>query len=256
MEAAGLLSYKSVAVGAVFIALALAERLAPAAPRPHGEARIGRNVALWLINAVLSLAFVLPVTIAAIGIDHGLRPVWLSGWTGLAFDLLLLDGLTYWWHRANHAVPWLWRFHAVHHLDRFLDVTTAVRFHAGEVAMAAVARAAVVIAAAMPLSSVLACETVLLATTMFHHSNLRLPPRFEAMLARVIVTPSIHWVHHDAIRRADRDANYATVLSLWDTVFRSRAPGRRTPDLAIGIDNLPDLGAIALLLRPFRRGMP
>ncbi|MSP50374.1 MAG: sterol desaturase family protein [Alphaproteobacteria bacterium] len=256
MEAADLLSYKSLAVGAVFVALGLAERLAPAAARPTGESRVARNLGLWLINAALSLAFVVPLSAAAAGLDHGLRPAWLSGSTGLVVDLVLLDLMIYGWHRANHVAPWLWRFHAVHHLDRFLDVTTAVRFHAGEVALSAVVRAAVVVAAAMPLTSVLAYETLLLMATVFHHSNLRLAPRLEALIALAVVTPSIHWVHHDAALRADRDANYATVLSLWDRLFGTRAPGRRTPDLAVGIDDWPDPGIGGLLLRPFARGAP
>ena len=253
METADLLSFKSFVVGGAFIVFGLAERLAPAATRPPGEGRVARNAGLWLVNGILSLAFVVPISAAAAGIDHGLRPAWLSGWSGLAFDLLLLDLLTYGWHRANHVVPWLWRFHSVHHLDRFLDVTTAVRFHVGEVAMSAMVRAAVVVAAAMPLSSVLVCETILLVATVFHHSNVRLPSSVEAMLACVVVTPSIHWVHHDATYRVDRDANYATILSVWDRLFRSRAPGRRTSGLAVGIADLPDRGIIALLLCPFRR---
>lgn len=252
MDIADLLSYKSLVVGMAFVAFASAERLMPAAVRPPGEGRVARNLGLWIVNAAVSLAFVVPISVAAAGVDHGLRPAWLSGWIGLAFDLLLLDALIYWWHRANHEAPWLWRFHAVHHLDRFLDVTTAVRFHAGEVAMSAIVRALIVIAAAIPLSSILICETVLLVATVLHHSNLRIAPRLEALLSRVVVTPSIHWVHHDAALRADRDANYATILSLWDRLFRSRAPGRRTPDLVVGVDDAPDMGIFRLLLRPFR----
>jgi sterol desaturase/sphingolipid hydroxylase (fatty acid hydroxylase superfamily) len=34
----------------------------------------------------------------------------------------------YVWHRLNHRVPWLWRFHLVHHTDLDLDVSTALRF--------------------------------------------------------------------------------------------------------------------------------
>jgi sterol desaturase/sphingolipid hydroxylase (fatty acid hydroxylase superfamily) len=256
MDIADLLSFKSLVVVTVFVALAVAERRLPAARRPPNESRVARNLGLWIVNAGVSVGFVIPISVAAAGIDHGLRPAWLSGWTGLVFDLLLLNLLIYWWHRANHEMPWLWRFHAVHHLDRFLDVTTAVRFHAGEVALSAIVRAAIVVAAAMPLSSVLVCETVLLVATTFHHSNLRLGERIEAMIALFFVTPSIHWVHHDAASRADRDANYATILSLWDRLFRSRAPGRRTADLVVGIDRLEDVGLIRLLLRPFMRAAP
>jgi sterol desaturase/sphingolipid hydroxylase (fatty acid hydroxylase superfamily) len=256
MDIADLLSFKSMVVGTVFATLAVAERFLPAARRPADENRVARNLGLWIVNGGISVAFVIPISVAAAGIDHGLRPAWLSGWTGLVFDHLLLDLLIYWWHRANHLVPWLWRFHAVHHLDRFLDVTTAVRFHAGEVMLSAIVRAAIVVAAAMPLTSVLVCETVLLVATTFHHSNLRIGARIEAMIARVFVTPSIHWVHHAAASRADRDANYATILSLWDRLFRSLAPGRRTAALVVGIDWLEDTGIVSLLLRPFRGGAP
>jgi sterol desaturase/sphingolipid hydroxylase (fatty acid hydroxylase superfamily) len=106
------------------------------------------------------------------------RPAWWSGAGGLLLDLALLDCLLYWWHRANHVVPVLWRFHAGHHLDRFLDTTSAVRFHAGEVPLSALARAGVIVLLALPLGSVLVFETRVLMAAMFLHSNLRLlaPP--------------------------------------------------------------------------------
>ena len=89
----------------------------------------------------------------------------------------LLDGLIYWWHRANHEWPLLWRFHVVHHLDRFLDATSAIRFHFGEVLISATARAGAIVLLGFPLASILAFETLVLIATVFHHSNLRLPPQ-------------------------------------------------------------------------------
>ena len=71
-------------------------------------------------------------------------------------------------------------------------------------------------------ASVLLFEALLLTATIFHHSDARLPPRLEAALARVIITPSIHWVHHHAVR-ADTDSNYGTIFSFWDPLFRPRA---------------------------------
>jgi len=259
------------AIAAVWFALVFAaERLRPAAPRPDaaaeswpprlpvpregGWARLGRNLALWLVNTVLSPLVVLPLTAwaAGRGLDLGLRPPWWSGWGGLVADLLLLDVLIYWWHRANHRLPLLWRFHAVHHLDGFLDTTSALRFHFGEVLLSALARAAVIVALGIPLASVLAFEALLLAATIFHHSNLRLPAGLERALAGVIVTPSIHWVHHHAVRR-DTDSNYATILSLWDPLFRSRSATPRTRDMKIGVEGQGEECLAALLSRPFRR---
>src|SRR5262249_9403709 len=193
-----LLAYKSMAVLLWLAALFTAERLFPAARYPHAAPpkawRLVGSGVLWGLNAGLSVVLVVPVTAWAASVAPQWRPLWWSGWSGLALDLLILDGLIYGWHRVNHRAPFLWRFHGVHHLDRTLDSTSALRFHFGEVALSALARAGVVLALAVPLASVLAFETLLLIATIFHHSNLRLPENFERGLSRVIVTPSIHWV--------------------------------------------------------------
>lgn len=262
---------KGVVVAVWIAALFAAERIWPAAPRPtgldegwprragmvrsDGGRRLGRNLGLWLINTALSPLVVLPLTAWAAAPGAGLawRPAWWSGPWGLVADLLLLDLLIYWWHRANHAVPFLWRFHSVHHLDGFLDSTSALRFHFGEVLLSALARAAVIVLLGFPFASVLAFEALVLAATVFHHSNLRLPAGLERALSRLVVTPSIHWVHHHAVRR-DTDSNYATVLSLWDRLFGSRSPKLRDPLMKIGVEGQSEEGMTALLMRPFRRG--
>jgi len=168
-------------------ALFIAERLRPATDRAPGtpvdrRRRLGRNAGLWLINSGLSPLVVYPLTVAAAANALAWRPACWSGPAGLVADLILLDLLIYWWHRANHRLPLLWRFHLVHHLDRTLDTTSALRFHFGEVLLSAVARAAAIMLLAVPLASVLLFETLLLAAAIFHHSNLRLPPRLEAAL--------------------------------------------------------------------------
>jgi sterol desaturase/sphingolipid hydroxylase (fatty acid hydroxylase superfamily) len=199
---------------------------------------------------VLSPLVIVPLSALAAGHAFAWRPAWWRGGAGLALDLLLLDGLIYSWHRANHEWGFLWRFHAVHHLDRFLDTTTALRFHFGEVLLSALARAGVIMLIGFPLSSILAFEAAVLMAAIFHHSNLRLPVWLEAVLARLIITPSIHWVHHHR-RRADTDANYGTIFSFWDRLFRSVSPTRRRPDMPIGVEGEEELGLIDLLRRPF-----
>jgi sterol desaturase/sphingolipid hydroxylase (fatty acid hydroxylase superfamily) len=235
------------------LALLILERMFPAArSRVRGAAmRLAKNLSLAGINAVMSPLIVIPLSAFAAGWALDWRPLWWSGWTGLALDLLLLDLWVYWWHRANHEVRFLWRFHEVHHLDEFLDVTTAVRFHFGEVLLSAVVRAAVIFLLAVPLASVLIFETLLVLATIFHHSNVKLPSGVERLLSFIIVTPSIHWVHHHALRR-DTDSNYATVLSIWDPLFRSRSPTVRTPDMPIGVETCHDEVLTRLVTRPFR----
>lgn len=259
---ATMLAWKTLAVGAWFALFLVLERLFAAAPPPPGARvpgpgwrRLASNGGLWLINGALSLAVVLPLTewaASAYPALGGWRPGWWSGLPGLLLDLLLLDLLIYWWHRANHVVGPLWRFHQVHHRDQFLDASSAVRFHFGEVTLSALARAAAMVALGLPLASVLVFEALVLVASIFHHSNVRLPPGLERALSLLVVTPSIHWVHHHALR-ADTDSNYGTLFSFWDRLFASRSAARRSPTMAIGVEGQTDQPLPALILLPFRR---
>ena len=231
------------------LAFLLLERLFPMAHAIGGLRRVGRNLTLAGVNGVLGWAVVVPLSAAAAHWAPEWRPLWLTGWLGLGVDLLLLDCWIYWWHRANHRWPLLWRFHEVHHLDEFLDASSALRFHWGEVLLSAIVRALVIFLAGVPLASVIVFETLLAAVVMFHHSNLRLPRALEWALSLVIVTPSIHWVHHHAIR-ADTDSNYSTVLSVWDRLFGSRSASRRVVDMAIGVEGHGEERLARLLIRP------
>jgi sterol desaturase/sphingolipid hydroxylase (fatty acid hydroxylase superfamily) len=192
---------------------------------------------------------VLPITALAASHAPGWRPEFLSGWTGLLFDLLILDLWIYWWHRANHVLPVLWRFHEVHHLDEMLDASSALRFHFGEVILSALVRAAVIFVLAVPLSSVIVFETMVVLAALFHHSNLRLPKGVEHVLSYIIVTPSIHWLHHHA-KREDTDSSYATVLSVWDRLFGSRSFTVRTVDMKMGVEGRRERSFLGLVTRP------
>jgi sterol desaturase/sphingolipid hydroxylase (fatty acid hydroxylase superfamily) len=262
MSLAAALTLKAALVAVALVLFGTWERLRPAAASPllvrlgratrAGWRRLGRNLGLLGLNVLLSPLLVIPVTAWAGGVELGLRPAWWGGWLGLGLDLLLLDLWLYWWHRANHELPLLWRFHAVHHLDETLDVTSAVRFHAGEVALSAGVRAAVIVAFGIPLATVVLFEGLILAAAIFHHSDARLPAGVERALARLVVTPSLHWVHHHA-RRADTDSNYATVLSVWDRLFRTRSATARTAEMPIGVEGLRDRPLPALLAAPLAR---
>lgn len=260
-----LLAYKGIAILLWLGLFFLAERLKPAAPQPPalGEGpldtgalrRLARNGGLWLANVGLSPLVVIPLSLFAAENSLGWRPeswgLWMGGWPALLADLLLLDFLIYWWHRANHELPFLWRFHEVHHLDGFLDTTSALRFHFGEVLLSAAARAVVIFLLDIPILSIVVFESVVLMAAIFHHSNLRLPGGLERGLSRVIITPSIHWVHHHALRR-DTDSNYGNFFSFWDRLFGSSRGATRRLDMKIGVERRPEKGFLALLASPFR----
>ena len=253
----GLLAAKgAIVAGWILLALAV-EQWRPAAPPPihlagYGAAwfkRWGRNLGFFVLNAALSALFVLPVTIWAAFHAPWSRSAAVPDWAWLPLDLVLLDFWIYWWHRANHEWRFLWRFHEVHHRDRHLDATTALRFHFGEVALAAGARALVVMAFAIPLTSVVLFEIVLIVATVFHHANWRIPTAIERALARLIITPSRHWVHHHRVR-ADTDSTYGTIFSFWDRWFGTVTPTQRALLMPLGVEGKEELAMIALIGAP------
>jgi sterol desaturase/sphingolipid hydroxylase (fatty acid hydroxylase superfamily) len=246
-----LIANKGLIGAAAFAALFVLERVNAADTSGGGWARLRRNGVLWASLLILSPLIVLPL--AKLAADHPVwaRPIaWPAAATLLA-DIVVLDLWAYLVHRAYHEVPLMRRLHRVHHLDQHLDTTSAVRFHPGEVALSALLRMPPIMLLAIPFAHVVIFETLLLVSSFFHHSNIRMPVRFEAALSRIIVTPSIHWVHHHAVA-ADTNSNYSAVFSLWDRLFGTRSASRRITGMPIGLAGVADKTAIGLLLLPFR----
>ena len=126
----------------------------------------------------------------------------------------------YLWHRANHRILFLWRFHRMHHSDPQMDVTTALRFHTGELVFSSLLRFAVVPLLGMNLWQLIFYEILLLPIIQFHHSNVNLPESWDRCLRTIIVTPNIHRVHHSRWQ-PETDSNYSSIFSFWDRVFGS-----------------------------------
>ena len=243
------ISGKAGVLVSALILLLILERLFPAVMLRVHLTRLVKNFSLAGFNIILSPFIVVPVTLLAAQWQLAWRPEWA---TGLVIDLLLLDCWIYFWHRANHAIPLLWRFHEVHHLDENLDVSSALRFHFGEVILSSLVRAVVIFVLAIPVSTVAIFEVLLTLSAMFHHSNIRLPAWIERPLSYVIVTPSLHFMHHHALR-ADTDSNYAAGLAIWDRIFRSRSTHARTLIMPMGVEGVADMPLHRLILRPFWR---
>lgn len=169
--------------------------------------------------------------------------------------LLLFDYTIYVWHRLNHVVPFLWRFHNVHHTDLDLDVSTAFRFHFGELLLSVLWRSAQVALLGIGPALALGYEIALEAATEFHHSNWRLPLKVEAALNRVLVTPRMHGIHHSIVER-ETNSNWSTMFSWWDRLHRTVRLDIPQDALVIGTPAYRDpgeLGFLGLLRMPFRR---
>jgi sterol desaturase/sphingolipid hydroxylase (fatty acid hydroxylase superfamily) len=245
--AAHLVFNKSSIVIIALLLLLILERVFPVVKFRENFKRLFKNFSLSVFNVAIGPLIVIPLSAFAASHTIEWRPVWSQSWI---FDVVVLDCWIYFWHRANHRIPLLWRFHEVHHLDERLDATSALRFHFGEVALSSIVRAGVIILLAVPLFSVVIFETLVAVAALFHHSNLRLPRRLEKYLSFIIVTPSLHFVHHHAVQ-ADTDSNYGTVFSFWDRLFGSRSFTQRRKDFKIGVDGQVDVSLLRLILRPF-----
>ncbi len=184
-----------------------------------------RNLALGTINGLIVAVGFAGLWVAAaewasrngIGL---LNQVALPTWAHIVGAVLLLDVWMYAWHRLNHRVPFLWRLHRVHHSDAQMDVTTASRFHTGEIVLSSILRIGVIVSLGANAWELVFYETVMFAVVQFHHSNLSVPPALDRVLRAVIATPAMHKVHHSRWQ-PETDSNYGSLFSWWDRLFWS-----------------------------------
>ena len=245
------------AVGTLYVV----ERLRPLRTwQEAGMDRVARNLVIGGLAGATTAASEWPVVVPAERLAER-RGLGLLRWLPLPRPLrtivgfLLLDYTLYVWHRMNHQVPVLWRFHAVHHIDRDLDSTTGVRFHFGELSLAAGFRAAQVLLLGIDRGTLRLWQQMLVLSVIFHHSNLRLPIEIERRLVRFVVTPRMHGIHHST-RTEETDSNYSSLLSWWDQLHRSLRLNVPQASVTIGVPGFSspqDVTLPASLTLPFRR---
>lgn len=249
----------AVAAGALAV-LWTVESLAPMfVGRKRRLSHFANNLALAAINAVISFGFafaILGVTEWARSREFGLLnltplPAWLH-WVGA---IVLFDCWQYWWHRFNHRVPWLWRFHAVHHADAELDASSGVRFHSVEIVFSFLARLLVLPLIGVTVPQLVLYEAISLPVILFHHSNIRISNAADRSLRWLIPTPWMHYVHHSRWQ-PETDSNYSSFLSVWDRLFGSFRLRDQPTEIALGLDQWAEhewRPLPGLLVAPFRK---
>ncbi|CAM2942833.1 sterol desaturase family protein [Legionella worsleiensis] len=220
----------------------------------------------WIINFTLSImvyftakTVVVPVAQFTINFNqlHGygllsLLPAhslfqWLVGF-------MLMDLTFYYWHRLNHEIPLLWRFHNVHHADPDLDVTTSMRFHVIEIAYSSVFRLIQIAIIGIDPLIFITYEFIFQASTYFQHSNTHLSLKLERILNKIIVTPRMHGIHHSSYMD-ETNRNYGVVFSFWDKIHNTLKGNVYQNSITIGVPaylNPSDNTLVNLLLMPFR----
>ena len=243
------------------VALFVLERLRPLR---HAKRKLLPRLAVNALVSALAMGMagvaVRPVAVKVLGWTAAekfgvVAAADLSGPAAWLAAVLLFDLSFYYWHRANHSWPFLWRFHNVHHVDPDVDVSTALRFHFGEVALSAGFRALQVLLVGPPAAVYITYELVFQANTLFHHSNVRLPLGLERVLSWGLVTPRMHGIHHSQVQ-GETNSNYSVVFPWWDWLHRSLVLGIRQGDIIVGVPGYSqpsDNTMLALLTMPFRQ---
>lgn len=223
--------------------------------------RWSNNLGLVALDAVL-VRFLFPVVavgLAVIAQENGwglLNQLSIPTWIVTILAVLALDFAIYLQHVLFHAVPALWRLHRVHHADLEFDVTTGVRFHPFEIVISMAIKLLLILALGPSAIAVLIFEILLNGTSLFNHSNVRLPSRLDATLRLFIVTPDMHRVHH-SILPSETNSNFGFNLPWWDWILGTylAQPSAGHIGMTIGIEQFRtgrDLWLDRLLFLPFR----
>ena len=210
----------------LLVLVGAAETVVPyRAPSASATRRWATNLGLWLTNHG-AIALLAPAAFAAWLLEAAVelpRPfaVLQAVWGDVAVvvaGVLLIDLFAYLTHRLSHAVPLLWRFHAVHHADAELDASTAFRHHPGEYLVNATAASLAFTALGVPPGVFAVYAALSLISELLQHANLSFPGRLSSALSAALVTPALHRTHHSTTV-AHHGSNFGTVLSIWDRLF-------------------------------------
>lgn len=238
-------SYLRVAVFLfALLLLFLVQWLLPArAKGSWGRARVQANAFLFIAGIVMVklLGPLVALNVALIATEHNmglLHSVDFPSLIEFFIALLLLDAAIYLQHFASHKIPWLWRFHRVHHADQSIDVTTALRFHPVEIGLSMLYKSAIVCCVGASWWAVLLFEILLNASAMFNHANIRLRNNIDRVLRHFLVTPDMHLVHHSK-DSLEQNSNYGFCLSIWDKMLGSyRSVRQDDSEVNIGLSQI------------------
>jgi sterol desaturase/sphingolipid hydroxylase (fatty acid hydroxylase superfamily) len=222
-----------------------------------------RNLTIAAIAGVVVQVAEIPVTypLSTLVSDSGWGLTGLLGispWLAVPLGVLWLDYTLYLWHILTHQMPFLWRFHLVHHADLDLSATTALRFHAGELAASVPWRAAQIVLFGVSPLSLSIWQTLLPLSILFHHSNAELPVLAERSLSLLIVTPRMHGIHHSIVR-GEIDSNWSSGLSIWDRLHGTLRLNIPQHEITIGVPALrrpEQVTLVKMLKAPFQRALP
>ena len=208
------------------------------------------NLLVFSFNNIIFIAFNV-TAVYVIAYSYRLHHTFdlLPFWGQAILGFLLLDFFIWLWHYANHRIDFLWRFHKTHHSEQFLNVTSALRFHLGELLLSVAVKSVILVTFGISFWIFLLYEVMVTFFAAFHHSNIKLPERFQRVLEKIIISPDMHRTHHSALRD-EHDSNYGVILTWWDLLFKT-FDGRQPKD--IGLAATTEKTFFSFLIFPFQK---
>ena len=170
-------------------------------------------------------------------------------------SFVLLDFGEYVYHVIMHKITGLWMFHAVHHCDTMVDVSTTLREHPCENFIRNLFTLVWIFFSGALFWMVFLRQLIQITSNLLVHMNYRLPEKLDTIFGLVFITPNLHQVHHH-YKKPYTDSNYGDVLSIWDRIFGtfSRLPQE---EIVFGVDTYMDKNVnsrySSLLKMPFVR---
>ena len=178
--------------------------------------------------------------------------------------LIFDDMMQYWWHRASHSTPWLYKLHRPHHNGEYLSIRVVYRNNIFYyLLMPGLWFSGALIY--LGLGWVYAGYIIVKMSVIYGaHSDVRWDePLYKLkwlsplmwIVERTISTPATHSAHHgkhQADGVTNYKGNYGNLLFFWDVLFGTAKITRRYPEL-YGVENLPHTTAAEQLLWPVIR---
>lgn len=152
----------------------------------------------------------------------------------LVITIFSLDLWMYVWHRLNHNVSFLWKWHAFHHRDEKMNSTTAVRFHIVELLLSLPGKMIIYFLLGVEYNAAIIYEILFFISVVFHHSNIYVTENFDKVYRILFASPTMHRIHHSK-RQEELHSNYSALFSFWDRIFKSFKSTAQQP-IHFGVD--------------------
>ncbi|MBI5914561.1 MAG: sterol desaturase family protein [Bacteroidetes bacterium] len=201
------------------------------------------NIAMMLLLLLTNFLLAALVALAGMVVErYGIGLFQYFGKVNAVFltivGIVLLDFWAAWLpHVLMHKSPFLWRFHAVHHSDVMVDVTTAFRQHPFETVWRVGFQTSGMLLLGLPLEVLVFYLALSAMNAQLEHSNIRLPKRLDRGLQLIFVTPNMHKLHHSK-QQLETDSNYSNIFSVWDRLFKTFRRREDYSTIEYGLDYL------------------